>query len=168
MMRKFQYVEVAREEIVDTCKALASSGRAWHFHSLPPGCAFSPRPEGFCFVIEDTDLGETFCVFSAHSFVAECQDLVQVLHGEAILSTEHGTAEAKKEPIVKSATEAFEAGEKWHHHMMKPGCVLSPDPKRYVITLESEGVEGIEKLVSDQPLDDTLREIELLYFRQYG
>ncbi|QBY01924.1 hypothetical protein E2K80_15315 [Rhodophyticola sp. CCM32] len=167
MTAEFAFVEVTREKAVEISRAIAAAGRAWHIHALHPGCRFNPRPEGHCFVVEDTDAAETYCAFSDQPFTKECHELVQLLHGNSILNSDCSTGDAKDQPIVKSAAEAFAKGEKWHHHMMKPGCVLSPLPSHYVITLEREGSDEVETRTSDLPLDDTLREIELLYFKQY-
>lgn len=167
MTAPFAYSEASREAAVEAAKTMATAGRAWHIHALHPGCQFNPRPESYCFVVEDTDQGATICAFSDQPFTRECQELVQLLHGAAILDAGRSAEGTRAIPIVRSVTEACVAGENWHHHMMKPGCVLSPAPERHVITLERESVEKIEILDSIDPLDDVLREIELMYFKRY-
>ncbi len=162
----FEFTELAREEAVVKCKALAAADHAWHIHALHPDCLFNPRPDSYCFVVEDTDNQKTWCAFSNAPFTSECQELVQLLHGDTILDATHSEHDASEATIVRSAAEALAQNEAWHHHMMKPGCILSPAPDKHVITLERAGRQDIETLVSGQAPDDVLREIELMYFKQ--
>lgn len=160
----YPFTEIARAETVPRCRALAAAGRAWHIHALAPDCRFNPRPGQHCFVIEDTDAGETWCAFSARPFRDECHELVQLLHGAAILDAGARPADFAAPPILEAVRDCVGRGEAWHHHVMKPGCVLSPAPGQHVITLERASSPQIGTLCSDSPLDDLQREIELLYF----
>lgn len=164
MTATYAFTEVPRRTVIEKCLALHRAGRAWHIHSLAPGCRFSHRPEMYCFVIEDTGSQEVWCAFSQTHFKAECKELVQVLHGAAILDDTARPAAFEPPPIVELAQACSAAGEPWHHHMMKPGCILSPAPEKHVITLEQESNDHLEIYESDIPPDDVLREIELLYF----
>ena len=163
----FTYTEIPREACIEMCETLARTNARWHIHALNPGCAFNPKPSLFCFVIEDTDRAETWCAFSRQSFVETCKHVVQLLHGEAILDPQKRDRRALDHPLVQSVHEATRRGAHWHHHMMMPGCVISPDPDSYVITLERDDCEDILDLRSASPLDEVLREIELAYFASH-
>lgn len=160
----FIYKEIPREACIATCEALARTDARWHIHALEPGCAFNPKPSHYCFVIEDTDRAETWCAFSQNSFVDTCKHVVQLLHGTTILDPQQRTANALEHALVQSVHEATRLGLHWHHHMMMPGCIISPDPESHVITLEREDRDDIQDLRSVNPLDEILREIELVYF----
>lgn len=160
----FRYNELSREEIVAHCMSLHADGRQWHFHSLTPNCRFNPKQGRYCFIIEDSETKEIWCTFADSNYTSECNELVQVLHGETILSTSDRDENAQEAAIIKSVREAVECGEDWHHHMMKPNCVLSPNPVLHVISLERSSTPEFEFHESDHPPDDVLREIELLYF----
>lgn len=161
----FAFTEVTREEAVALCRRLAAAGARWHIHALPPGCRYNPRPEGHCFLAEDTDAGRTVAAFSSEPFTAECHELVQLLHGAAILDPAAGPA--PDVPLIAAVRDADAAGEAWHHHMMAPGCVLSPDPSRHVITLERASRDEVAVHESETPPDDVLRAVELLYFARH-
>ena len=164
MRPDYAFTEIERGEAVARGLALAKAGGAWHFHSLAPGCRFSHRPEHYCFLLEDTDAGRCWCVFSASDFKAECQRLVRVLHGTAILDASARPATLEEPEILGTIRALSARGEAWHHHMMKPGCVLSPSPGQHVITLERASSEEIATYACQSPPNDVLREIELLYF----
>ena len=164
MTAKYAYKEIERARTVPKCLELNDAGRPWHIHSLAPGCRFSHRPELHCFVIEDTQSGEVWCAFSEQHFKAECKQLVQVLHGAEILDVAAKPGDFVAPPTLEIAQICNASGEAWHHHMMKPGCILSPAPEQHVITLERASSQDMEIHASDTPPDDVLREIELLYF----
>ena len=160
----YAYKEVSRAEAVAICRQLHGEGRSWHIHALAPVCRFNHRPGWHCFVVEDTGSGETWCAFSDHHFRDECHELVQLLHGKDILDAGARPDDFVEPDILKSARACAKAGEAWHHHMMKPGCVLSPAPEDHVITLERVSSKEIEVHRSPSAPDDLQREIELLYF----
>lgn len=160
----YAYTEIARAQAVPKCLALNDAGRPWHIHALPPACRFNQRPEMYSFVIEDTGAGEVWCAFSKTHFKAECKQLVQVLHGAEILDGGARPDDFVAPPILETARACVASGEAWHHHMMAPGCILSPAPHQHVITLERASSAEMDIHVSDTPPDDVLREIELLYF----
>ena len=163
-MTEYAFEEISRKEATDKARMLHATGAQWHIHSLPPGCLHNPRPDQHCFVVENTDTAETFCAFSDAHFKAECHELVQLLHGEQILSETAQSSNFTPPPILIAAQQYAANGEDWHHHIMQPGCVLSPDPSRHVVTLERIGAEEIMIHITDGPADDLQREIELLYF----
>jgi len=161
-----EFTEIARDEIVPLCNELAARNAEWHIHALHPGCRFNPNPSEYCFVIEDTGVGRMWRCFSGSSFTDECHDLVQVLHGSAILDKESRDPEFTPPQLLHSVRNCVATGEKWHHHIMKPGCVFSPNPDCHVVTLERESSFDMEIYTSDQPPNDLQREVELLYFEQ--
>lgn len=160
------YLEITRDEAIEKCLSLDADDRSWHIHSLVPGCRYNHRPGQYCFVIEDTDNGLTWCAFSDQNFKQECHQLVQVLHGSSILDSAARPEGFEDPEILESVKHCVKTSEAWHHHMMKPGCILSPLPERHVITLERATSARVEVYASDKPTDDVQREIELLYFSQ--
>lgn len=161
-----EFTEIIRDEIVPLCHELAGRNAEWHFHALDPGCRFNPNPSEYCFVIEDTDAKRAWRCFSNNPFTDECHELVQVLHGSAILDKDSRNPVFTPPQLLHSVRNCVAAGEKWHHHIMKPGCVFSPAPDCHVVTLEREGSSDLEVHTSDQPPNDLQREVELLYFEQ--
>jgi hypothetical protein len=160
----YAFTELTREAAVEKCLSLNASGVKWHIHSLNPGCRFNHRTSKYCFIVEDTDHHKTWCVFSDDDFSKECQQLVQVLHGESILDASARPEGFDSPAILDAARACVATGEAWHHHMMKPGCILSPQPERHVITLERASTPEMQVHASDTAPDDVQREIELLYF----
>lgn len=161
---RYRFAEIARDETVDRCRALHAARQAWHIHALDPDCRFNQRPGQHCFVIEATHERQTWCAFSDDDFRTECRELVQLLHGASILDPGVRPAGFVEPPLLQAARECARTGEPWHHHVMMPGCVLSPSPRMHVITLERGSTRRIETLISETAPDDAQREIELLYF----
>jgi len=62
------FTEIDRNEIAPLCQNLARRNAPWHIHALHPNCRFNPKPEGYCFVIEDTDAKRVWQCFSNKSY----------------------------------------------------------------------------------------------------
>jgi len=162
-----EFTEIDRAGIIPLCHELAGRNAQWHIHALHPGCRFNPNPSDYCFVIEDTGAKRAWRCFSSDAFTDECHELVQLLHGATILDDAALDPDFVPPRILLLVRDCVAKDEKWHHHIMKPGCVFSPDPENHVVTLERETSPEMEIYSSGQPPNDLQREVELLYFRQH-
>ncbi len=162
--QQLRFTEIAAADCEQIGQSLAAAGADWHYHVLGPTCVYNPRPGSHAFLIENADTGAALCAFSPASFAGLAKRLVSLLHGADIGADAVIDPDPDAPPLVRSVRACVAAREGWHHHMMKPGCQLNPEPARYVITLERASRPGIETLVSIAEPREALKEIEVLYF----
>ena len=159
--------EVSVAEVRERARACRAEGKRWHFHALAPGCAFSQRPGSHALLLEDRTDGRSYVAYAEGDLVELSQELVRMLHGEAILDREQARASAGGEALRRVLSRAAELrgrGIAWHHHMLFPDCVLNRHPGLWNIVFEDgETGDVVEMLYEEQPLDD-LRKIEVAYF----
>ncbi len=163
-MKRFDYNEISPDGCIGKGREIAAKGGNWHFHSLSKGCSFNPRPEFNAFLIEDVDADVNYCAFCQEDFTPHCKELVVILHGDSVIEAAAIDPNWEAPPIVQAIEDCLAKKEAWHHHMMKPGCILSPNPKRHVISLERGSSTDIAYHDEDTDPLETLRAIEVMYF----
>ena len=160
------FTVIPLESSVEFSLALKKAGKGWHSHVLSPGCSFNPYPEKYALVVED-DVEHRAYIAPSDEFPEEDKALVKLLHGDDILDPNKtvavtGATNVKSE-MLDRLREIDNRGTAWHHHMNFPGCMLSPEPNRWTITIESD--EGMFFESYDTEPIDVLREVEVIYFR---
>lgn len=149
----------------------ADSGRSWHFHALTPGCVLNERKDQYALVLENRTDDETWIVHSDDEHVQLSQDLVKMLHGDAILDKERAAASpehAELAWVLRRLATLNDAGVAWHHHMLFPDCIFNHHPGHWTLAIEIEeepAAKTLELVYDQEPVDD-LRQVEVLYFSQ--
>jgi hypothetical protein len=163
----YAYDEIDLAACLDLAVGLADGGKRWHSHVLSPGCGLNPYPEAFAIVIENSTDGIAYLARS-EGFPEVDKALVRMLHGDDILDEEASRAGGAEisidSALLERVIELNDDKIPWHHHMNFPGCVFSPRPDKWAITVES-GTGDIDFETYDDEPTDVLREIEVLYFR---
>lgn len=162
----YAHDEIDLEACLDLAVGLAEGGKKWHSHVLSPGCRLNPYPAAFAIVIEDGTDAITYLARS-EGFPEVDKVLVRMLHGDDILdpaaSRAGGADIAIDSALLERVIALNEDRIPWHHHMNFPGCVFSPRPDKWAITVES-GSGDIDFETYDHEPKDVLREMEVLYF----
>lgn len=162
-----------KEVMIDEIQRLAESWQAqekqWHFHMLTPKCDFNNRSDQHAFVLENRSDKETFVTYSSVRYMDVGKRLVQLLHGEKVLSDAEPSSSLSNETIreiVARAEGLNSHGILWHHHMLFPDCVFNKHLGMWNIVFEDNQSGGIlEALYEEEPTGD-LRSVELLYYAQ--
>lgn len=158
-----EFTLIPLEDCLGWAQALQTAGKRWHSHVLSPGCMHNPYPGRYAIVIEDDTDVRAFLAPS-DGFPEVDKALVKILHGDDILDARRGGRVTTGDSALLRGLHAVQSrGAHWHHHMHFPACVLNPERGRWCIAIESDG-ETFSEAFAHEPVD-TLREIEILYFR---
>lgn len=164
-------MEIARlesNEVMATVSRWEEAGDQWHFHMLPPTCAFSPTPLlQHCILLENRTCEATFGVFSAERDMRLGQDLARIIHAEVF----SGPPSARTSPRwLKGWTIRMQDLNArriaWHHHMFFPDCILNRHAGSWVLAFEdAERPVPKERTFKLQP-KSVFEIIEHLYWAQ--
>lgn len=145
---------------------LKETGKSWHFHILSPDCKLN-KSNNFVLVIENGSDGESQEYESQDKPLTVGKDLVNLLHGDGITSTNEGDSKPSTgvAEILARAQKLTKNGKFWHHHMLFPDCKYN-DSGKWLIMFEDQASDEVLKCVYASEPGSDLRHIEKLFYQQ--
>lgn len=160
-------IEKTIGEIEKLANEFRKENKKWHFHMLTPDCMFNERRDIHAFVLENETDGETFVCYSKERYMDVGKRLVQLIHGEKIVSEgEQGIDDGYMKEMLAKAKSFNERGVLWHHHMLFPNCIFNKHKGKWCIVFEDKEENKIIEFVSEEEPTEQLRKIEVLYYSQ--
>ncbi len=158
------YHEIPMEQVIPLALGFIAGGKQWHSHAISPGCHFNPWPDCYAVVLEDNSDNIAY-ISPSETFPEADKQLVRLLHGDDILNPDIRFDDgdiSRQSSLLQQVIRINQQGIRWHHHMNFPQCLMTPQTRRWMITVES--AHGVFQEDYDEEPKEILRQLEVLYF----
>jgi hypothetical protein len=140
MRKKIEYAVITATECPSLVSDWMANGHSWHFHMLPPSCAYNPlRRNSHCLLLENITDSRNVAILSDRPQRELGMQLAKLVHRDVFDPPGGQPPAVWFDSWRERLANRIENKIDWHHHLFPPICVLNGE-SGWLLVLEDESI----------------------------